>query len=480
MTLLTPAQAQRAFLLLTATRWFPVGLVVTVTTLLPLERGLSVTQALTALSVTGLTVFFLELPTSGLADSLGRRPLLVLAAVLQVAAAVLFLTAHSFWAFALAAAVTGAFRALDSGPLEAWFVDTVHATEPGADVDRPLAAHSTVLGVSIATGALVSGGLVWWHPLDAWSALTLPYAVYAILAVAHLVAVTVLVRETPRVLAPAARTEADTPADTDAEANGPGVTPALPPSDTGGTRVAGRVLESARQAPGVIRDGLRLARDNRVLRWLLLVEVFWSVGMVVFETFQPIRLSEMLGGTAAGAAVAGPAAAAGWAVFAGGAALTGLVTPRLGVARTAILARVLNGLGAVWMGLALGPVGLVAAYLVTYGLHGACGPAYQALLHREAESRNRSTVLSMASMVAFAAFSLAGPALGWAADLLSTSAAMVLAGAFSTLGAACFLPAVRRERMLAARAAADATSNTASTASTATEDADVTTTTSAV
>lgn len=447
MTPLTPARARQVFLLLTLTRWFPVGLIVTVTTLLPLERGLSVTQALTALSLTGFTVFLLELPTSGLADSLGRRPLLVAAAVLQVAAAVLFLTAQTFWAFALAAAVTGIFRALDSGPLEAWFVDTVHATEPGADVDRPLAAHGTVLGVSIATGALASGGLVWWHPFAAWSALALPYAVYAVLAMAHLVAVIVLVREVPRASAPV-------PEGTGTD--GPGATPTLPPWGSGRTRVAGRMLESARQAPGVIRDGLRLARDNRVLRWLLFVEVFWSVGMVVFETFQPIRLSEMLGGTAAGAAVAGPAAAAGWAVFAGGAALTGLATPRLGVARTAILARVLNGLGAVWMGLALGPVGLVAAYLVTYGLHGACGPAYQALLHREAESRNRSTVLSMASMLSFAAFSLAAPALGWAADLLSTSAAMVLAGAFSTLGAACFLPALRRERMLTATPAASA------------------------
>ena len=91
MTPLTPARARRVFLLLTLTRWFPVGLIVTVTTLLPLERGLSVTEALTALSVTGFTVFLLELPTSGLADALGRRPLLIAAGVLQVAAAILFL-----------------------------------------------------------------------------------------------------------------------------------------------------------------------------------------------------------------------------------------------------------------------------------------------------------------------------------------------------------------------------------------------------
>lgn len=423
MTPLTPARARQVFLLLTLTRWFPVGLVVTVTTLLPLERGLTVAEALTALSVTGFTVFLLELPTSGLADSLGRKPLLVAAATLQVGSGVLFLTAQSFWAFVLAAVATGAFRALDSGPLEAWFVDTVHTTTPGADVDRPLAAQGTVMGVSMAAGALVSGGLVWWHPFAAWSALALPYAAYAALSAVHLVAVTLLVREVPH----------------------------HPSDDAGrGAGLTARVVASARQAPGVVRDGLRLARDNRVLRWLLCVEVFWSVGMVVFETFQPIRLSELLGGTAAGAAVAGPAAAAGWAVFAGGAALTGLATTRIGVARTAILARVLNGLGAVWMGLALGPVGLVAAYLVTYCLHGACGPAYQTLLHREASARNRATVLSLASMLAFAAFSVASPVLGVLADLLSTPAAMVIAGAFSTLGAACLLPALRQERRRAA------------------------------
>ncbi|GAA2237597.1 hypothetical protein GCM10010413_43000 [Promicromonospora sukumoe] len=462
MTPLTPRRARQVFLLLTLTRWFPVGLVVTVTTLLPIERGLSVPQALTALSVTGFVVFALELPTAGLADSLGRRPMLVAAGVLQVVAAALFLGAQTFWAFALAAAAMGAFRALDSGPLESWFVDTVHATEPGADVDRPLAAQGTVMGVAIAAGALISGGLVWWHPLDAWSSLVLPYAVYAALSIVHLFTVIVLVRETPRGAGHPAGTGATADA-VDAEAAGPGATPALLPVPSSGSQgtpgaqgrrgVAGRVLDSARQAPGVIRDGLRLARDNRVLRWLLLVEVFWSVGMVVFETFQPIRLSELLGGTQAAAAVSGPVAAAGWAVFAGGAALTGLATPRLGVARTAILARVLNGLGTIWMGLALGPVGLVAAYLVTYGLHGACGPAYQALLHREAESRNRTTVLSMASMVAFAAYSLGAPALGWAAGWLSTPAAMVIGGVFSTVGALCFLPALRRERLLSGRTA---------------------------
>jgi len=420
MTTLAPAAARRVFLLLTASRWFPVGLVVGVTTLLPIERGLGVAQTLSLASITGAVVFALELPTGGTADALGRRPVLVTAAAVQVVAATLFCVAQDFWMFAIAAATTGLFRALDSGPLEAWFVDAVHATNPGADVDRTLSRQSAVLGGSIALGALISGGLVWWHPVTVWSALTLPYVVYAALAVAHLVLVCVLLKEAP---AERARRGAEE------------------------SRLR-RAVAAARQAPAVIADGLRLVRTNRVLLALLLVEVFWSTAMVVFESLQPIRLAELLGSEEQAGAIMGPVASVGWGVFALGATLAGLMARRIGVVRTAMAARVLNGLGAVWMGLVAGPAALIAAYLVTYGLHGSGGPVYHALLHREAESRNRSTVLSMASMTGFATFAVAAPVLGAVSEAWSTQTAMVLGGGFSVLGVLCFVPALRRERAL--------------------------------
>lgn len=431
----SPAAARRVFLLLTVTRWFPVGLVVSVTTLLPIERGLSVAQTLSLATFSGFVVFALELPTSGTADAVGRKPVLVAAAVAQVAAASLFAAAHSFVAFAVSTVVMGVFRALDSGPLEAWFVDAVHATTPGADVDRTLSRQSAVLGVSIALGALVSGGLIWWHPVAAWSALTLPYVVYAALAVVHLVAVAALMHEHR---APA------------------GGTPGTPEAATGPaaparwSRRLARAAASARRAPAVVADGLRLARGSSVLRALLLVEVFWSIGMVVFEAFMPIRLGEILGGEARAGALMGPVGSMGWAVFAAGAGLAGLASRRFGVARTALASRVLNGLGAVWMGLTAGPAALVVAYLATYGLHGSGGPVYNALLHREAAARNRVTVLSMASMLGFAAYAVASPVLGWTADAVSTPVAMVVGGAVSAVGGLCFLPALRRERELKA------------------------------
>jgi MFS family permease len=410
---LSPAAARRVFLTLTLTRWFPVGLVVGLFPLWALERGLSVSETLLASSLAGFVIFVLELPTSGFADAFGRRPVFVAAAVVNVIASGAYLVANSFWTFAIAGGLTGVFRALDSGPLEAWFVDTVHATLPDADVDRSLSAEGTVLGVSIAAGALLSGGLVFWDPLPVDSALLLPFLAFAALNIVHLVAVLVVLKE-PR---------------THVDATG-----------------ARRAVQSAKEAPVVIREGLRMLANNRVLRGITVVEIFWCSAMVVFEAFQPIRLSEILGSEEDAGALMGPVASVGWGVFALGSALAGLASGRIGIARTAILARILNGLGAVVMGLVAGPAALIAAYLVTYSLHGSGGPAHSSLLHREAQARNRATVVSMNSMAAFGAFTVISPLMGLLAGAASNQVAMVTAGAFSVLGAWFYLPALRAER----------------------------------
>ena len=410
---LSPTAARNALLTLTFTRWFPVGLVVGIITLWILERGLTISEALLAFSLQGIVVFLLELPTSGFADAFGRRPMLIGSAVLNVIAGVVMIVADSFWYFVVAAALQGVFRALDSGPLEAWFVDTVHVTNPGADVDEQLAAQGTVLGGSIAVGALLSGGLIAWDPLPVGTALLLPMLCWVSLNVLHLLAVIVVMKEP--------RTHVDA---------------------TGVRRAAA----SVREAPAVIRDGLGLLISNRALRCVVLVEVFWTAALIVFETFQPIRLAELVGGEEQAGALMGPVAAVGWGVFAAGSALAGLGSRRFGVARTAIAARILNGLGAVTMGLVAGPVALIAAYLFTYSMHGMGGPMHDTLMHREASSANRATVLSMGSMVFFATFSLLGTPLGLLAEATSLQVSMVAAGAFSLLGAFLYLPALRAER----------------------------------
>lgn len=414
-TALTRERAYRVFLLLNFTRWFPVGFVVGIFILLQTNRGLSIAQAMTAAAVSGFVCFALELPTSGFADAFGRRAVYVAAAGINVVTGLAYLFAQSVWQFVGAAALMGAFRALDSGPLEAWFVDTVHESAPGADVDQELSRQGTVLGVGMAVGALLSGALIWWHPIKAFPAIDLAVAVFAALNVIHLIATLCLLKEAPRPVSSGDRER--------------------------------RALASVKEAPAVIRGGLLLLARNRVLLGLIGAEICWSVGMVAFESLLPLRLEEMLGSAQAAGALMGPVAAVGWGIFALGTWLAGRLSKRWGVARAAMLGRGLNALGVVVMGLTLTPAQLVAAYLFTYTMHGLNGPPHSALLHREASAQNRSTVLSINSMFAFLAFGIAGPLAGLLADHASIQSAMLTVGLVSALGIAAYLPARRAERL---------------------------------
>jgi MFS family permease len=418
---LSARSAERRLVLLTTTRWLPVGLVFGLTVLLPLERGLSIAQTGSLLAAQGFVVLLLELPTGGLADAVGRRPLLVMAGVLALASTLLFVSATSFWIFVAAMMLQGVFRALDSGPLEAWFVDAAQAADPHAAIERSLSRANSALGIAIAGGAVVGGALIAWHPLAGLSALALPFVVAAVLYVVHTVLVAMLVREPRRAGA------------------------SMPRHGQDPARAHGR-FAALRTSTRGMAEGLRMLRSAPVLRSLVLVEVFWSVAMIAFETLTPVRLAGFLGGEDEAGALYGPASAAAWALFAAGSALAGLVSRRVGVTWTAIGARVLNGLFVIVMGLVAGPIGLIAGYWLAYLTHGAAGPMHNALLHRQTTGRNRAVVLSLNSMVGGGSYSLGLLLLTPLAGAAGTSVALVVAGAFSVAGALLYRPALRQER----------------------------------
>lgn len=430
---LTARQAERRLVLLTATRWLPVGVVFGLTVLLPLERGLDLAEVGMLLSIQGFVVLGLELPTGGLADAVGRRPLLVVSGLVAMGSTTLVILAQGFWMFALALVLQGVFRALDSGPLEAWYVDAAQAHDEDHRIERGLSRASTMLGVAIAAGALIGGGLVAWHPTALVPALVLPFVVAGALYGLHTVLLVALVREPARSASAGAAVAAQR-------------TVVAGAAHVRARRAAAAVARAARDMPGTVIRGLALLGTSRVLRAIVLVEVFWSVAMIAFETLTPVQLASQLGGEEPAAALFGPASAAAWGLFAGGAVLAGILSRGLGVVRTAIAARLLNGGFVVLMGLAAGPAGLLAGFGLAYLSHGAAGPMHSTLLHREADPSNRAVVLSMNSMVAGGSYSLGLLALAPLAGATSPGVAFVVAGCFSLLGALCYLPALRRER----------------------------------
>ena len=120
--------------------------------------------------------------------------------------------------------------------------------------------------------------------------------------------------------------------------------------------------------------------------------------MITFESFIPLRLSEILGNAERAAAITGPAASAAWLISAAGAATVPWLGRSLGLAPAAVLLRVLQGLAVVGIGLAAGAPGVIAAYLAAYLVHGASNPIHMTLLHRQVDGTFRATVSSLNSM----------------------------------------------------------------------------------
>lgn len=407
---LSGSDVRRRYLVLLALRWFPVGLWIPLSVLLPLDRGLTLAEAGLVASVQGFTVLLLELPTGGMSDSWGRRPVLVLAAVVGLVSTALVATSTTVVMFAVAFLLQGVFRALDSGPLQSWYVDATVAADPDAKLERGLSAGGTVTGVAIGAGALIAGGIVAWVRVPGVPVLVQPLLLSLLVQLVALVMVLLLVVEAPH-------------------ADG----------DRG-------FVASLRAVPSVIVGSIRLVRASGVLACLILVELTWGFGMITFETLMPVRLSELVGGEERAAAITGPVGAVAWLVSAAGAAAIPLLTARIGVGWTGALLRVAQGATVVGMGLLAGPVGVITGYLATYLVHGASDPVHMTLLHREVTGERRSTVLSLNSMMGQAAGAIGLIVLTALASGVSTSFAMIVGAVVLALAAPLYLPAVRAER----------------------------------
>ena len=410
MTALDARSARRRYLILVGLRWLPTGLLIPVMVLLALSRGLSLTEIGLVFSLQGLVVLALELPTGGLTDALGRRPILILASLIGVASLGLLYIADSVALFA-ARRAPGRLPGARQRPARSLVRGRDAGRRPGGQIEHGLSAGSTVLSLAIALGALMSGGLVALDPFDAIPALALPLLVALGLGVVNV--------------------RGDHVADD---------------GNTAGPAARAAVASSVQAVPRVIADGIGLLRASRVLLALVGVELFWGFSMVTFESLFPVRLSEVVGDTDQAAAMMGPVTSVAWFASAAGAALIVTVSRRIGVARSAALLRIVQGATIVAMGLIAGPLGVVIAYLACYVAHGASNPMHMTLLHRQVDGPHRATVLSMNSMIAQPAGALGAILLSALADGTSLSTAMVVGGVICALGAPLYIPAWRAER----------------------------------
>ncbi|MFD3983059.1 MFS transporter [Streptomyces griseus] len=427
------ATARRRFATVSFLFWLPIGMSIATGVLLFTERGMGLAAVAGFYAVHSLTAAAMELPTGGLSDVIGRRPVLAIAGLLNLTAFTLIGLGAAGWAIALGMGLMGLARALSSGPAEAWYVDTVHAhAGPGADLRTGLARGSSATSAALALGTLLGGGLPWllgrvpglapWLA-DATGGLVILLSVPALLgALVEVVFVLYVL---------SALTEPTRPR-------------------TGVRGVVGGV-------PAAIAAGLRLGARDALIRRILLTASAAGAALAAMELLTPGRAAALMGTAESGALVFAGLACAGFLCHALGSQLAPFAARLGGGSERAVLV----SLGVVTLGLtllgltahamsALATTVAVTGYgLVHLGL-GAAGPNENDLLHRRVDASGRATALSVQSL----SLQLVAAGAGLAAGTLPPgplpwllAAAAVLAGALLWLRrAAPAKPLLRPDR----------------------------------
>jgi MFS family permease len=407
-------RTRRHFVALTALRWFPTGVVLPVMVLLMRERGLSVAQVGIVLAIYSVVTATLELPTGGLADVLGRRPVLVLSASMTIAGTVLLGVGQTLPVLGVAAGVLGVARALDSGPLQAWYVDTVQAIDARADLRQGFSQAGAAEAAGLGIGALVGGGLVAISPLPQESgaviALSTPFLLAAALSACSLVAVVAWVQEPPR-------------------------------------ETAARLGDAIADVPSTIVRGAALTVGRGPLRRIVTYSAALGVALAGVELLAPANFARLLGGASQAAGPYAVLVTLGFAGTAVGSALAPAVARMLRSPSRGILASALISAVSV-LAISAPTLGVAAtAFLTFYLLLGIGGPLLDELTHAAVESSERATVLSVRSMV----FQLGGMTASLSLGVLAGATTFTIA--FATLTVILALGSMTLVRMPQAKPA---------------------------
>jgi MFS family permease len=394
----------RNFVLLRALRWLPLGLVLPFLVITPAARGLSLGAIGAVFAVHSAVALALEVPSGALADMVGRRGVLLAGAALTTASLLIFAVADAVETFMASVGLLAAGRALISGSLEAWYVDSLRSLDPAAPLSRGLSRGTAAEGIAMAAGALVAGGLVSLvgtsDPDGALSGYGVAALAGALAAVAYLIAVAALVHER-----------------------------------------AGRARESigearesiARRAATVFATARDELAASVTVRIVIVTGVALGMSFAAVELLWQPRLADLLGESDAHGVVFGALAAASMLAVALGAGVSERVNRRIGL-RPAYLSGL--GLGAVaiaFLGVPVAPAAFAVIYLLAYLAMGLSDPLHFELLNEEVGPTARATLISAEALAAQGGALVANLGVGVLASAHGPGLAWAIAGSLLTL-----------------------------------------------
>jgi len=425
-----PDRAQLVYDLAVFLRWFSATLPMALLVLLLQSRGLNLFHVGLFMAVHSAVIIVLEVPSGGLADSIGRKRVAILAQVFTLSSTLVLLVAFPLWAFVAAALLMGTGRALSSGALDAWFVDTLLANDAAIDLQPPLARAQAVAIVGMALGSLSGGAIPQLLgaslPPDGTAVLTplsLPLLASVAVQALLIVLLALLVREV------------------------------RPPSTEGGGASTPRGIAALRP---ILAAALRAARDDRVVTLILVSTAAAGLAVASLETFWQPRFATLLGGRAdADPAVFGGVLAGAFAVGVVG-NLVSIPLARLWrrrYGRVAALGQAVAGVALLILAGREGvPAALVAFWLAYLGNALSASPI-AAILNEEVPSQRRSATLSVVSLAGYVGALVGSITFGALAETAGIPTVWIVAG---TVLAASALLLLAVDRIRSARLAGDA------------------------
>lgn len=392
---------------------FAMGLTVAVVALALTDRGMDLFQISLLFGVYSLTTMAMELPFGGLADSIGRKPVFLTAVVASLISLALFLSTSDFHVLALSFAFIGFGRALRSGTLDAWFVETFKAVAPNVDIQPALAKAQWANAAGLATGAVL-GGLL--PDMLGPVAERLGFSIYDVsygtsfgVMLGVFVFTILAIVETPRSMNVTA------------------------------------LKHGFVNVPTVIKDASLLALKHPALSILLAVLAFFLMATNPVEVIWPTHAKPMLDEGYANTVI-GVVTATYFFSIAFGASLSPYISRIFKRQHAMTLAATFACLAGLQIALALqgSIVGFVTVFVLYSVILGVSETPASSILHRCVEDRQRSTMLSLRSLIQQLGAALGLVVTGAVAEVYSTPVAWIVGTGFLFIAVVLTLVLVRR------------------------------------
>ncbi len=353
------------------------------------SKGLNFVQINSLWGIIVGTMFLTEVPTGVVADRIGRKRSINIAFALQVVGEVIFIFSGSYWLFALAAVVGGLGFAFSSGAVEALVYDSLKAERREEEMSKAMgfiaAAQRSANLIAFAIGGLLI--------ID----LTQERFVLAIIVTAGAVfigwLISLTLHESPSAALPEDR-------------------------------------DSSLQ---LVRDGLKLLRDDRQFRRLVLLALVSVPFIDYLLNLYPPRFVAL----GVPSVWLGLALALASALSILGARYAYWIEARLGTRRSFRLVTSLPGVLYLVMAAVVVPPLAVLVFCTLYASTSLKDPIFSGHLNRHIESKNRATVLSLISMFSGVYVALMGLFIGRIADV-SLGYAFVFMGTVVLAGSLVF------------------------------------------